>query len=145
MNNQNSIKIEKFIRYSLATILLFVAINAFGGGIYGMLGAKSVPVEWLNGSPFNSYFIPSIVLFVVVGGFCLLTSILMFIQYHSALKCSILAATLLIIWIAAQLLMIGYVSWLQPVIAIVGCLILILSKLLFHSSKNREYINKLNK
>jgi len=46
---------EKIIFYSLGVLLLFVAINAFGGGYYGMAGAKDVPTEWLKGSPFRNH------------------------------------------------------------------------------------------
>ena len=48
---------EKIIRYSLGILLLIVAVNAFGGGYYGMAGAKDVPIEWLKGSPFRNYFV----------------------------------------------------------------------------------------
>ena len=47
--------LEKPVRYTLGLLLLLVAINAFGGGYYGMAGAKDVPVEWLEGSPFHNY------------------------------------------------------------------------------------------
>jgi len=56
------------IRYSLGALLVFGAVNAFGGGYYGLSGAKGVPTEWLNGSPFPDYFVPSLILLVVVGG-----------------------------------------------------------------------------
>lgn len=62
--------VEKYIRYTLGTILLVVAVNAFGGGYYGISGATSVPVDWLKGTPFHSYLIPGIILFAVVGGVC---------------------------------------------------------------------------
>jgi hypothetical protein len=63
------------IRYSLGGLLAFGALNAFAGGYYGMSGAEDVPREWLEGSPFADYFIPGIVLFVVVGGSLLAAAI----------------------------------------------------------------------
>ena len=51
---------EKLINYSLGILLAFLALNAFGGGYYGMSGAKDVPLEWLEGGPFKNYFIPSL-------------------------------------------------------------------------------------
>ena len=44
------------MKNALGNLLLFLALNAFGGGYYGMAGAKDVPVEWLEGSPFNNFF-----------------------------------------------------------------------------------------
>ena len=40
----------------------FVALNAVGGALYGLLGADRVPRAWLEGSPFDSYVVPSLVL-----------------------------------------------------------------------------------
>ena len=34
-----------WIRVVLGTLLAFLALNAFGGGIYGLMGAEGVPVE----------------------------------------------------------------------------------------------------
>lgn len=60
---------NKLVRYTLGVLLLLIAINAFGGGYYGMAGAKNVPVEWLKGSFFRNYFIPGLILFVFIGWF----------------------------------------------------------------------------
>jgi hypothetical protein len=57
-------------RYTLGGLLALVAVNAFGGGYYGLAGAEGIPREWLAGSPFHSYFVPSLFLLVVVGGSC---------------------------------------------------------------------------
>lgn len=46
---------EKFVRYALGWLLLVIAMNAFGGGYYGMSGAKYVPLDWLKGSPFSNF------------------------------------------------------------------------------------------
>ena len=66
------------IRYSLGALLVFGAVNAFGGGYYGLSGAKGVPTEWLNGSPFPDYFVPSLILLVVVGGSFIVAAIAVF-------------------------------------------------------------------
>lgn len=49
------------VRRALVALEAVVALNAVGGGIYGLAGAKNVPREWLAGSPFHSYTIPSLV------------------------------------------------------------------------------------
>ena len=36
------------LRYLLGGLLTFGAINAFGGGYYGLSGAKGVPTDWLK-------------------------------------------------------------------------------------------------
>lgn len=121
---------SKIVRYSLGTLLLLVAINAFGGGYYGMSGADAVPLAWLKGSVFHSYFIPSLILFVCVGGTALMAGIAVFKHHKFATKAALIAGSITIGWITVQVAIIGYVSWLQPVIFIVAVIILILTLLL---------------
>ena len=111
----------------LAIVSGFVGVSAIGGGIYGMLGAKGTPLELLEGSIFSNYFIPSLILFLVIGGFSLLTMIMSLKGKKHARRIANLTGVIILIWIVFQLNIIGYVSWLQPFIAIAGISILILS------------------
>jgi hypothetical protein len=125
----NRITKEMIIRYALGVLLLLLAVNAFGGGFYGLSGAKDVPAEWLKGSPFDSYFIPSLVLIICVGGSALFAAIVVFKKHALARKAAFGAAAIVLSWIIAQLAIIGYVSWLQPAIAMMGICILLLTLL----------------
>ncbi|MEQ1871424.1 MAG: hypothetical protein ABL961_15525 [Vicinamibacterales bacterium] len=102
-------------RWPLAVLLLIVAINAFGGGAYGIAGAKGIPTAWLAGSPFSSYLIPSIVLFVLVGGSSLFAAVAVLRGSARARAAAMAAAVLLLVWICGQVAIIGFVSWLQLV------------------------------
>jgi len=118
---------EKLIRYTLGILLLFLAINAFGGGYYGMTGAKNVPAEWLKGSPFHNYFIPGFLLFVFVGGSALLAAIFVFREHHMARTAAFTCGVIVLLWLIVQVTIIGYVSWMQPTTAIAAILILLLT------------------
>ena len=118
----------KFVQITLGVILAFVAVNAFGGGYYGMSGAKDVPLEWLNGSPFKSYFIPGLFLFTVIGGSCLFSSIAIFRNWKYAKTASFFSGIAMLLWITIQVAIIGYVSWMQPAIFITGISVLILAQ-----------------
>ena len=74
------IRYNDVIRCLLGALLTFGAINAFAGGYYGLAGAKVVPLEWLAGSPFSDYVIPSLILFVVVGGVFSFAAIAVFMR-----------------------------------------------------------------
>jgi hypothetical protein len=115
--------INRAVRNVLGILLLLVAINAFGGGYYGMAGAKNVPGEWLKGSPFHSYFIPSLILFVCIGGSALFAAIALFKQKIIARNAALFCGVFILIWLAVQVSIIGYVSWMQPVTATVAILI----------------------
>ena len=120
---------QKTIRYMLGILLLIVAVNAFGGGYYGMSGAPNVPVEWLRGSPFKTYFIPALILFFGVGGTSLIASILVFRNHVKARKMAFYAAAIIIGWLITQVAIIGYVSWMQPATAAAAFIILIFTVL----------------
>lgn len=126
---------KKALRISLGILLLIICINAIGGGWYGLAGAENVPQEWLEGSPFHSYFIPSLILLFVVGGSTLFSSIAVFRNARLAPYASLLTGLILLGWIVTQLLIIGYVSWMQPAILSAAIVILLLGGLLFLFSK----------
>jgi hypothetical protein len=114
-------------RWILGSLLLLIALNAFGGGYYGMAGAPNVPTEWLEGSPFSSYFIPSLILAVVVGGSFLTASIAVFARARWRRVAVFVAVAVVIGWLTIQLAIIGYVSWMQPVTAIATVLVALLA------------------
>jgi hypothetical protein len=117
----------KATRIILGVLLLIVALNAFGGGWYALAGAENVPLEWLEGSPFDSYFIPGLFLLVVVGGMCLISALMLFFNAKKAMAVTRIAGGVLLGWILIQLLIIGYVSFLQPTILTAAVIVLILS------------------
>jgi hypothetical protein len=118
------------IRYLLGGLLAFGALNAFGGGYYGLSGAEGVPTEWLQGSPFVDYTIPSLILFVVVGGSLLVASVAVFVRLRIARLTAFSAGLIVLGWIVTQFAIIGYVSWMQPTTVIAGVVILTLAWLL---------------
>ncbi|HCT94350.1 MAG: hypothetical protein A2X19_02675 [Bacteroidetes bacterium GWE2_39_28] len=127
---QNLSKKTKALHKILGVLLAFGALNAFGGGWYGMSGAEGVPVEWLDESPFSSYFIPSLILFIAVGGSFLTASVMNFAYSKYARTVSLASVGVVFIWLIVQLIIIGYVSWMQPTTATFACGVLILSILL---------------
>jgi hypothetical protein len=118
------------VRYALGGLLMFGALNAFGGGYYGMAGAEDVPREWLEGTPFEDYFIPSLVLFVVVGGCLLAAAIAVFAGLRLARRAALTAGVVVLVWVAVETLIIGYVSWMQPATTFGALVILLLAWLL---------------
>lgn len=121
---------QNLTRYVLGVLLAFGALNAFGGGYYGMSGAEGVPAEWLEGSHFRDYFIPGLVLFFVVGGSFLFSAIAVFARLRLARLAAFCSVVIVFVWLGVQMAIIGYVSWMQPTTATVAFVILILTWLL---------------
>jgi len=118
------------VRPALGALLAFGALNAFAGGCYGLAGAKGIPREWLHGSPFADYFVPSLVLFAIVGGSFSWAALAVFARWRHDRTLAAAAGAIVLGWIAIELVIIGYVSWMQPATAIGGLLVLALAWLL---------------
>ncbi len=136
-----NITTSKIIRYTLGTLLVFLALNAFGGGYYGISGAEGVPLELLEGSPFESYFIPSLILIFVVGGSALFASIAVFAGSKFARTASFANAIIVFGWLSVQVVIIGYISWMQPTTALLALVILVLTWFLPKDFIHKPYKN----
>ena len=117
-------------RLLLGGLLAFGALNAFAGGYYGLSGAPGVPREWLAGSPFTDYFIPSLILFALVGGMLAFAAVMVFRRHRLARAGAAATGVVVLLWIIVQVAIIGYVSWMQPATCAAGLLVLLLAFLL---------------
>jgi hypothetical protein len=107
-------RIDRWARGLLIGILALGALSALGGGVYGASGAPGVPRELLRDTPFDDFVVPSVVLMVIVGGAMLAGAIALLARAPHARTIAIGAGVILLGWIAVQVAMIGYVSWMQP-------------------------------
>lgn len=113
-------------RWLLFVIELVVAVNAVGGAIWGLAGAEDVPREWLAGTPFDSYVVPSLILLVAIGGGMGAAALALLVDHRRAAELSAAAGLILIGWITVQVLVIvpnGGFSWLQPAMLAAGSLV----------------------
>jgi hypothetical protein len=101
-------------RRTLIAVELFLALNAVGGAVYALGGAKGVKREWLDGTPFNDYVIPGVILLVAVGGTLVAAAVALLRRAPTAWEFSLAAGAVLIGWIVVETAMIGLVSWMQP-------------------------------
>jgi hypothetical protein len=115
------------LRWPLGLLLAFGALNAFGGGYYGMAGAEGVPTAWLAGSPFHDYFVPGLVLFGVVGLALGGAALAVLFERENARLAALAAGTILLAWLLVQIAIIGWVSWLQPITAVADVTVLALA------------------
>jgi hypothetical protein len=108
------------LELAVAYMSAATAINAFGGATYGWRGAPGVPLEWLRGSPFEDYRVPSAMLGAGVGGTSAVSAVMAWRGSERAAGAALLAGSVLTGWIVAQVAVIGFRSVLQPTMAGVG-------------------------
>jgi len=127
-------------KIALIIIQLLVMLNAFGGGWYGMAGAPGVDPAWLDGSPFSSYFVPALFLFVAIGGGMLVATIAWWRKTSLAPWISLGMGGLVMLWIVVQLAIIGSVSPLQPISFVAGAAIATLAAVLLRAERRRARV-----
>lgn len=129
--------------YLLWLIMLFQSLSGLFGGFNLITdpsgGSLQMPLTFLEGTPFDSFLIPGIILFLLLGllpGITfigLLTrkswrwaeSLNIYRNRHWSWTFSVYAGIMLILWIDFQVMLIGYGHFIQTLYALVGAAILI--------------------
>lgn len=98
---------------------LFIGLGAIGGGACLMYDPSGkligLPIGYLQGSPFGSYLVPGIVLFILIGIGNLVAAVLGFKNHRHSGELGNKLGAILLIWMAVQLLVIGYKMWIQMI------------------------------
>lgn len=127
------------IRLLLIILLLFVAISAIPSGALFMLSpdgsAFQMPVTLLKGTPFSNFFIPGLILCLVVGGSSLMAALAIVIRYNKAKQLALLAGVMQGGWIVVQIILLGIISNLQFIYIGAGGAIFLLALLWKNVSK----------
>jgi hypothetical protein len=111
----------------LTVLVAFGALSAAGGAVLAIAAnGAGVPLEFLENSPFSSYFIPGLILGVVVGGTQLAAAIALLARRGIALLLSAVAGFGMLIWVFVELAMMQQFSWLQAAYFFLGGMELVL-------------------
>lgn len=108
---------ETRLQIALSVILFLIALSAFAGSI-GLLTATDgsnlgFDLEMLEGSPFNDYLVPGLILGLVVGGSNLIGSVLLWQKHRFAHELAFAAGAVLFGWITVQVLIINDIVFLH--------------------------------
>jgi hypothetical protein len=136
-----------FVARILIFLLVFIGVGALISGPMLFLAPDGhlmkLSVDMLQGTPFTNFLIPGLVLFLFVGIFPILVSYGLLRQpswqwaeainvckkYHWSWTASWAAGIIMLIWIIVETSLLGYVSFLQPVITVWGVAIITLTLL----------------
>jgi hypothetical protein len=97
----------------LLVLFLLNGIGGVVGGIGVMKGTLPFPEVWLEGTPFQSYFLPGLILCVVVGGGHLAAVCALLWRHTMAGTASLLAGLILTGWMIGELKLIGFQAPIQ--------------------------------
>ena len=115
-------------RVALALVALFAAVSALAGGYAVATGWIAFPPEWLEGNPIvSSYFVPGLILGLVVGGSSLAAFLATLVNRSAGAGFAFAAGLVNMGWIAGEILITGEFAWLQAVYFGVGLVLCALS------------------
>lgn len=97
-----------------AALEVFLSFGALGGGGALLLGPRGeiipLPLSALEGSPFETYFVPGLVLFTVLGLGPLAAARLVWLRHPLAPLAAIGTGLALLIWLAVEIVIVGYTN-----------------------------------
>lgn len=120
--------LTRFAKAAVA-IEVFLSVGALGGGGALMLGSRGeiipLPLSALSGSPFETYFVPGLILFGVLGLGPLAAALLALLRHPLAPFAALVVGAALLIWLAVEIAIVGYTNDppLQPFYLLLGAAI----------------------
>lgn len=120
-------KPETFRRYLFWILSLFQVLiggTALFGGFSLMMtpdgSSLNLSLDILRDTPFTDYYVPGLLLFILIGLFHIAGALVTGIQLRLAGSLAVFLGITLLFWIIIQVAMIGYASLLQPLYFILG-------------------------
>jgi hypothetical protein len=110
-----------------------LGIGALAGGLILMLAPRGeilpLPLSALAGSPFDTYFVPGLILFAVLGFGPLVAARLAWLRHPLAPTAAFIVGAGLLIWVAVEIAIIGYSNEppLQAIYGVLGVAILLVA------------------
>ena len=133
---------EKQLLWVLILMGVFQAFNGFSGVLGGVMLVKDptgeslfMKLEWLTGTPFNDFLIPGIILLAFNGMGNLVGVIVTIAKKARRAEYAMVFGMIMMIWIITQVIMLGYLSVLQPLYFFTGLIQLILGALAWKKSR----------
>ena len=124
--------IRKIDRIAIAVVSAAVGLQALipgwqimtSGSVYGF----QLPESWLSSAwPFEGFFVAGLVLLVVFGGGCLVTTLIAAFDGHAAQMAGLVMGVVLVGWIAGELVFMTQTMIMTWVILGSGILLILLS------------------
>jgi hypothetical protein len=121
-------RLAKTLRWAaLAAVAGFNSVSAVGGAIAIFLtDGLGMPKSFLTGSPFDSFFLPGLILLVIVGGTQVLAALLLLLRRPSSLFWTAFGGFTMVTWILVETAIIRGFGALQALYYLSGVVELVL-------------------
>src|ERR1700681_207343 len=106
-------RVRTLSRFAKAAVVLevFLSVGALGGGGALVLGSRGeiipLPLSALNGSPFETYLVPGLILFCALGLGPLAAAQLTWRRHPLAPIATLVVGVALLIWMAVEIAIVG--------------------------------------
>jgi hypothetical protein len=142
---ETTAKRSRGLAVGLGALQLFIGLGAVAGGVGLVLepsGAKlGIPLEALQNSPFSSYLVPGIVLFVVNGLGNVAGAAASFVRYEYAGEFGTALGAFLVAWIVLQVYWLAAFHWVHALYFGLGMLELVLGRRLRAALRSADRSN----
>jgi hypothetical protein len=106
----------RWLRVGTGVVDLLAGAMAVAGSVGLVGGGIQFPLDWLGGTPFSDYMGPGLILGIAVGGCALAAGVTTLLAGRDAAALATAAAGCVTLgWIAGEYVLVGAVSWMQPV------------------------------
>lgn len=115
------------MRGVLIIFLSFVALTAIPAGLLLIAdpggGSMGMSADLLSNTPFHSFFVPGLILLLIVGGSAMIGLFLIIIHSWWSYRIALTSGIILMIWILDELIFIPDYHWIQGLYLAIGILI----------------------
>jgi hypothetical protein len=122
----------KFIQVFFLSVLCFTALAAGMVFMIHPLYPFGLSLSPLAYTPFENYFLPGLLLTMLVGGISLVALILQLQQLKAAFPWTLLSAIISIVWLIIQMNLLREFQWIQWVLILIGFLLIMVSLQIKH-------------
>jgi len=135
MSTSTHHRAERMSRMAKAAVALEVllSLGALAGGLVLVIAPRGeimpLPLSALAGSPFDTYLVPGLILFGVLGLGPLVAALLAWLRHPLAPTAAVVVGVGLLIWVAVEVAIIGYSNEppLQAIYVILGVAIVLVA------------------
>jgi hypothetical protein len=126
------IRQKKGLRILTIVLLFLVGLNAVAAGYAFMTDPSGngigISTEYIRHSPFRDFFIPGLVLFIIIGLLSIVTAVATMAKAIQYSRLIFLQGVLLCGWIVIQMIMVRDFNWMHLVCLVIGISLMIIAK-----------------